>query len=438
MSAPRLLNTLVVCTLLTVGVFNQPLDADELPIVRSQSKIQQTSFQLSTSDSIRLFEYRVQQNPTDYISRTQLGQLHLRHARETGSLASYQNAEQTFVKALDVNPKHIAARSQLAQAYTAQHRFSQALDIAQQLFDDDFSNLTALAIMGDAYLELGQYKLAERSFQLLYQEVQTAPAISRLAHFAELKGDNAKALKLMQRAHEMAVEDGISKTELAWYAWRIGDLHYHSGQLQQAKRLYQASFDLNPKYHIALNGLADVAAASGNPTEAAKYWQASLKLRPSPATHAELASIFDELGDKQQSARHLAEAERLTKLPGINKFVYTRTLAELYCDQDRELDTALKLAQNELKQRKDIEGYDVLAWTLYKLKRYQEAGKAMQQAMRMGIKEPGFYFHAAMIEHKLGNNKQAIAYLREIKNIADYLLPEEGHALLKQLEQSAS
>ncbi|MBM82665.1 MAG: hypothetical protein CMJ78_19045 [Planctomycetaceae bacterium] len=435
MRSPRI-SSLIVCSIALVYFCCNQLPAEQ-PTVDNASAVKLASFQLPTSQSIQLFQKRVDQAPTDYLSRSLLGQLHLRHARETGDLLSYKRAETELQAALDVNPRHIGARSHLAQVYAAQHRFREALDIASQIYDDDFDNLTALATMGDAYLELGNYKLAKRSFDLLFEQVQSPPVLSRLAHFAELEGKNTRAIELMQSAIDAAENEGISKTELAWYDWRLGDLYFHTGDLKRARSHYQASLKRNPRYHIAVNGLADVAAARGQIHEALGHLQASLALRQSPGTHAELAGLYGEVGDEASAKQHWIHAERLATKPGIHTYVYKRTLAEIYCDQDKRLEEALTLARQELKQRPDLGGHDLVAWVLYKLGRFKEAAVESEKSLVMGINEPSFYYHAALIQHRCGNNDKAISYLKRIKSIADYLLPEDGLELLAKLEQES-
>ena len=62
-----------------------------------------------------------------------------------------------------------------------------------------------------------------------------------------------------------------------------------------------------------------------------------------------------------------------------------------------EVRRALELAQAELDYRQDIYTYDALAWALYKNKRYDEAGKALEKAVRLSTPEPMFQEHGRKI-----------------------------------------
>ena len=52
-------------------------------------------------------------------------------------------------------------------------------------------------------------------------------------------------------------------------------------------------------------------------------------------------------------------------------------------------------------------GYDVLAWTLFKNGRFDEAAAASEQALKLGTQEALFYYHAGMIAAAQGNTELA-------------------------------
>jgi tetratricopeptide (TPR) repeat protein len=102
-----------------------------------------------------------------------------------------------------------------------------------------------------------------------------------------------------------------------------------------------------------------------------------------------------------------------------------------------KLKIALELAQKELEIRSDIYTYDVLAWTLYKNGRYQQASTAISEALKIGTKDARLLFHAGMIHHGLGNADAARDYLARVlsTNPHFHLLQADVAArTLKQLE----
>ena len=94
-----------------------------------------------------------------------------------------------------------------------------------------------------------------------------------------------------------------------------------------------------------------------------------------------------------------------------NPQFYSRELAMFYADHDLKLDEALDLATAGLEGRKDIYGYDAVAWALFKSFRFEEAADAIAQAMALGTQDANLYFHAGMIHHRLGNQELAAEHL---------------------------
>ena len=61
--------------------------------------------------------------------------------------------------------------------------------------------------------------------------------------------------------------------------------------------------------------------------------------------------------------------------------------------------------------RRDVYTQDVLAWSLYKNGRLEEAVAAMNKALSMGTTDAMFYYHAGLIHRDLGDVEGARDYL---------------------------
>jgi tetratricopeptide (TPR) repeat protein len=100
------------------------------------------------------------------------------------------------------------------------------------------------------------------------------------------------------------------------------------------------------------------------------------------------------------------------------------------------LDEALAIAEKERAARKDIYASDVLAWTLYKKGRIPEAKKAMDEALRLGTRDPRLLYHAGLIAASGGENQKAANYLKqalEINPFFDVLQAEIAREKLNSL-----
>jgi len=61
----------------------------------------------------------------------------------------------------------------------------------------------------------------------------------------------------------------------------------------------------------------------------------------------------------------------------------------------------------ELHTRRDIYGYDLLAWALHAKGRDAEAKAAMTHALAQGTRDAQLFYHAAVIERALGDGAAA-------------------------------
>lgn len=364
-------------------------------------------------DSIESFQARVQQNPKDAVSYTLLGELYIRQARETGDVTGYQRAEAALDEALDLLPGYSPAGSSLASVYYAQHEFEQALDLAGSVYETNPKNTSALVIMADAHLSLGNYQKAEAIYKQLGDIDPTPPMLARLAHLEELHGNSEQALNLMRRAAGSALQSEGTRESVAWYLLRVADVYFNRGEIKEAGSYYEASLRVFDNYHLALAGLGKVRAAQGKFDEAIAYYQRAIDILPQPEFLAALGDLYLVTGLPEQANIQYDTVEFIGTLVAVNQQIYNRQLANFYSDHDMHLDKALELALTELESRKDIFGYDAAAWAQYKNQNYEEAQTLMNQALALGTRDASLYYHAGMIEFALGNKEKAREFLTD-------------------------
>ena len=337
--------------------------------------------------SISTFQEKIRDNPQDVVSYTILGQMYVRQARETGNVASYQMAEDSLHRALELVPDSPLAVVSLASVYYAQHDFGEALGLAQSIYKKDPSVVGALATLGDAHLALGHYTQAEEYYRALMERASTPTALARLAHLAELRGDPEEALRLLRQAAEGALGAGLSRQDTAWFLLRLGDLHFMSGRIDEAAEHYQASITIFDDYYVALARLGSARAAQGEYDKAIDLYERSVAIVPEPATLSRLGDLYAVRGDTSLAQEQYDTVQFIAELAEINKTVYSRELALFYADHDLEPDKAVEVAREELVRRQDVHAYDTLAWTLYKSGQIDEAADAMAAAMRLGTQD---------------------------------------------------
>jgi tetratricopeptide (TPR) repeat protein len=371
---------------------------------------------LTTAESLQLFQQRVARNPRDYLSETVLGRLYLRQAREEGDDEAYARAEDVLRKALEVNPEYASARTYLAAALQAQHKFSAALEEAQRALRDKPGNLPALAALGDAQLELGRYAEAAATYGQLAQQSPSPPVWVRVAHLAELNGRPEAARELLRRALNEQREISDSAAETAWYEFRLGELEFKTGRLSQADEHHSAALSARPNDLPALIGLSRVRAAQDRLDEAIVLLERVVAVTPHFDLLAELADLHALAGHESEAREQMAQARlRAAEIEHVS--LERRHLALFYADHNIEAGRAVELARADLRERQDIYAWDTLAWALFRSGDFDEAAECARQALRLGTQDPLLYFHAGMIDAQRGKRDRAQENLRRAREL---------------------
>ena len=367
-------------------------------------------------------------------SLTVLGQLHIRKARESGDIASYQRAETALRQALTLNAEHAPAKAFLASAYASQQSFHQAIELARELYVRLPARTDLLGTLADAYLETGQYKEGELAGQELARKAgRTPPVLARLALVAELHGRSGEAVQHLQQAVATLKRDGESGHEVVWYETRLGDLYFHNGCLDEAATHLNAALALVKGHYIGLAGLAEVRAAQGRTAEAEQLFTEAVAAAPQVHTLFAFGRFYESHGRHDAATPLYAGSGGRSPRKGFIRRCNYRDPATFYMEQPGQAADALDLARRDLAVRRDIEGLDTLAWALYKNGRIDEAAAASDESMKLGTHEPAFYYHAAMIAARLGQRDKARGFLERGFALGAYHFNDEARETLRKL-----
>jgi tetratricopeptide (TPR) repeat protein len=378
--------------------------------------------QNATDDSIRSLQARVKRNPDDHAGYAALGAAYLQKGRETADAADYELAKGALEKSLDLlsnDPAAAFAMTQMAVVCMVEHRFEDAFAWAQKALALGSGDPSPWAITGDALADIGDYKGSAAAYSRLNspygsQDERLAFGYqhdSRMSFLRFVAGDTEGAIQLMDSALRTAVAIRMPAENIAWSQYQLGEMHFLAGKANDAERAYLAALDEYPNYYRALAGLAKVRASKGRYTDAVKLYKQAIAAVPYPEYAAALGDIYQQLGQHEEAKKQYALVEFIGYLSKINQQIHNRDLALFYADHDLKLSESLILARKELAVRRDVYTWDVLAWSLYKNQKPQEAAEAISHAMEQGTKDPQFFFHAGMIYKKLGDSAKAKEYL---------------------------
>jgi tetratricopeptide (TPR) repeat protein len=396
MNIQRSVVMIMVAILLALGVtphlaWTQPTAADQA-IVRNQRLLQRNS-----------------RDATVYY---RLGDAYLQKARETGDITYISLAEKALQRGLEIAPEHSGAARHLAYTMYMRHGFDEAAMQAQKAVGLDPTDSHAFGVLGDAYLEVGQYEGAAHAYQRMMQLQGDLYAYSRLAGLKSLRGDTDGAIADLERAVQLGQAQERPPESVAWARWQLGNESLALGQLSAAETSYLQALETFPDYYRALAGLAQVRAAQQRYLEAIDLYRRAIAIVPLPDYAAALGDVYTKLEQPEEAQKAYDLVEYIGYLNSLNQVLYNRELAYFYADHDRKLPEALDLARRELEVRRDIYAYDLLAWALYKNDRPQEALTAITAALQLGTRDARLFFHTGMIHHRLGDWALARDYLR--------------------------
>lgn len=362
----------------------------------------------TTDQALDHFRELVKVEPENARAHRYLGEFLERKAREVGDESLYKPAEEHLRKALLLQPDYVYAKVSLASVLCNRHSFAEALELTQQVLKSNPRDVEVLAIHGDALLEIGRYSEAEAVYQLLYSLSPIPEVLARLSNLSEFKGELERAEELMSRAAKLSANSAAANSD-AWYRGRLGDLALEAGRLDDAEALYITIPNTVDAYHDATAGCARIRVAQGKLDEAIELFRQAIAIGPDASMLIGLGDVYVALG-KSELAEPLFKQVVESSI-GVEE--NRRVLAMFYADHGRESASALELARADYAERKDIYAADTLAWALYHNGKFSEAEKAINEAMRLGTKDPKLWFHAGMIQHRLGNTKLSTELLNK-------------------------
>lgn len=349
---------------------------------------------------LQFYLARAARDPHGAADRVTLAGLYLQQARETGEYADYQRAEQYARASLGMRHQHNArAFALLASALLAQHRFDEARLAAESLVAWEPWVPGHRAMLGEIAFEVGRYDQARPLFDALAGDAARLDVAPRLARWAELNGHTETARLLLRNAYADARKlKHLPREQVAWFALRTGDLAWRSGRLDEAQHVYEEGLAIAPDDYRLEAAMARLMLERGRPEDALRHGDAALRVVLEPGTLGVLADAYLARGDSARAAEYVHVMQ--VALSGQNGPLHRQW--ELFLlDHQLDVDQVARRAQEELRHRRDIYGYDVMAWALLKQGRAGAARVAMDSALRLGTRDPLLARHSAAIDRAL-------------------------------------
>ena len=357
----------------------------------------------SLSQAIASFQERLRVVPGDWRGFANLGLAYVQQARVTADPSYYPKAQGVLERSLrlhvDANFEATVGMGALA---LARHDFSGALGWGERARALNPYNGNVYGVIGDAQVELGQYRDAFATFQTMVDTRPDLASYARVSYARELKGDVRGAVAAMRAAARAAG----TPQDAAWASYQLGELYFASGRPALAEAAYRRGAELAPDYVPPRAGRAKVAWAERRVHRAIRGYTWVVERFPSPEYVIALGDLYAESGRLRLAERQYAlvrAEERLFRANGVNVDL---ELAVFDADHGRPVD-ALAAARAEWGRRHSINVADALAWALYANGRYREAAPYARRALSLGTRNALFMFHAGMIQLRVGHRGAA-------------------------------
>lgn len=357
---------------------------------------------------------RIKKSPAEPLGYCQLADGYMQKARETGDFGFNAKAEAAVDRALELTPGDYLATKMRAKLLLTYHRFGEALEAArraQPLMPKDHD---IYGVMTDALVELGDYPAAVQAAQAMMDLRPDTASYARVSYLRSLHGDARGAIEAMRVAVQAA--DPQNAESVAWCRVHLGHELLNVGDAAAAEREFDQALHAFPNYHLALAAKGKARAAAGDETGAIEFYKKAVGRVPLPEYAVALGDLYAARGRAREADEQYALVEFVERDAALGA-TYSRQLAVFWADHERQLDEALAIAERERAARKDIYTCDALAWCLFKKGRYKEARQAMNEALRLGTRDPLLFYHAGMIAEANGERAAATEHLRQALSV---------------------
>ena len=213
----------------------------------------------------------------------------------------------------------------------------------------------------------------------------------------------ASAQKKMERAREKDPK----------YQYNLGSFYLNNNELDQAIRAFKRALELDPRLHLAYNGLGLAHSLKGDLAAAADAFENCLKINP------QFTEARNNLGMTYQELGYLDKAEDQYKKAVADLTYQTRempyyNLARLYLTKGLT-ETALETVQKALSANGNmVLAYNLKGMILEKMDRLPEAITAYEIASRRVPDEVSFAYNLAVACFKANERDKARTTFEEL------------------------
>ena len=348
----------------------------------------------------------------------------------TGDIKNLYKTEELLTKSNEAyNYSRVSTIRSLARNYIAQHRFKEALALANKAFSIGEGLKETQKLLFDVQMELGNFPEAVRNLNAM-RDMKDYDYLIRLAKWNDHKGDLKTAITFMEKARDIAEKED-NKVLKIWSYSNLGDFYGHAGRIQESYDSYLKTLAIDPNYSYALKGIAWIVFShERNTVEAKRIVEAIEVTHNTPDFYLLKSQIAQFEGNKKEEINNRNAYFSMLQKNNYGA-MYNKYNVLIYADDKQTASEALEIAKIEIDHRPTPDSYDLLAWSYLNLGENKKALEIAQKHVVGQSFEPKVQYHLAMIYK---SNKQ----VEKVQPIKEELLSsvyELGPNLEKKVNQ---
>jgi tetratricopeptide (TPR) repeat protein len=365
---------------------------------------------MKTDERIAALSKQSAARPSDLHTQNLLAKAYIQKMRETVDFGYLDRASRIVDDVIARDASNFEAVRLRSEIGMERHEFQRVAEYSEEITKLAPNDPWSWGMLGDASMELARYPQAKQAYEKMLALRPDLSSYNRVAYYQFVMGHAEVAIGLMRNA----ISGGSDSPEnTAWCLADLGSMQFKVGKLKDAEASFRQALAEFPNYYPAFAGLGRIHAAQDKFDLAIENYKKAQAAVPMPEYAAALDAIYARLGKPAEAKKQRDLIDVIEKMGRAGNEKTNRNLALIFADEDRDLDRALELVQNEIAVRPDVYTNDALAWVLYKLKKYEAADAASRKAVGLGTPEPMFYFHAGTVALALGRKQEARADLEK-------------------------
>lgn len=350
----------------------------------------------TTSKYFKLWNNKIKPDSIQLLSFGNVAGEYTKYFKNTGNIEYLKKAEKSLTKAVEIaNIGKAGYRRALARNYISQHRFREALKLAEEAEEIGGGKSDTHSLLFDVHMELGNYEIAEQYLNKI-KNLSDFGYLIRLAKWNDYKGDLDTTIAFMEKAKAKAISSK-NKELMLWSFTNLADYYGHAGRITESYQHYLSALKLDSENSYAKKGIAWIVFSHDkNPQEAMRILDTVTASYMAPDYFLLKAEIADYMNDDLKRLNNLDKYFVSVKNAAYGDMYNGYNLA-LYLEETEQYDKAIQLSLREVANRPTPESYSWLGYSYFKNGDIQKAKKIMDTYVYGKTFEPALCYQAAEV-----------------------------------------